>query len=675
MLDHDPRPGEARTAEEIDAISCAAVPEIAAVQRVWVPSSSAFIYDAEGRELIGRGGWRLYLAVDDASRIPDVGALIYQALWKAGYGYVSVTSSGAILDRSIVDASVWQPERLDFAASPILGPGLERRAPAPLILPGEPMLRTAGLKLDMSMPEWRKTSVQLASAKATAKPEAEKARKAFIRDRIAEYKRRGTYSKHVKSVFNEAVINRKLRADFELVTENGDRVTVKQVLADPARYAGMRFADPLEPNYRDDRRIAYVSLGHDPCLYSHAHGGIRYRLCNQTDEVKVVAGERARVVDETVDIMQHRGDLFEPGGGLVQVVGQNIHPMDEPKLSYYLNSIIIYLKAYEVKDGFEWLPIDVQPPVVKEVLAKLIWGLRELLHVITAPTLRTDGTILCEPGYDEKTGLMLVGQNFPPIAARPAEWQLRLAWETLWRPISEFPFATRQDRGVMVAAILTALVRHLFPTAPGFNFDAPVAGTGKTLLASFIQALCGMQPSAIPQTKDEEEMRKRLTSVLRAGDPAILLDNIRGDFSSATLEALITSQVFKDRELGGNKMLSLPTSVMILLSGNNLRLGGDLYRRVLTCRIDAKTETPERRSFALEPVQYCIEHRQALVAAGLTLLRGFIAAGSPRDTYAGGKLGSFERWDGLIRQCVLWLNREGIAELGGPDPLRRTREG
>lgn len=218
----------------------------------------------------------------------------------------------------------------------------------------------------------------------------------------------------------------------------------------------------------------------------------------------------------------------------------------------------------------------------------------------------------------------------------------------------------------MVAAILTALVRHLFPTAPGFNFDAPVPGTGKTLLASFIQALCGMQPSTIPQTKDEEEMRKRLTSVLRAGDPAILLDNIRGDFNSATLEALITSQVFKDRELGGNKMLSLPTSVMILLSGNNLRLGGDLYRRVLTCRIDAKTETPERRSFALEPVQYCIEHRQELVAAGLTLLRGFIAAGSPRDTYAGGKLGSFERWDELIRQCVLWLNREGVADLGDP---------
>ena len=137
MLDHDPRPGAAPLdVHELDAILCEALTELADVQRVWAPSASAFVYGADGREFIGAGGWRGYFVVDDASRIPDIGALIYQALWKNGHGYAFITKAGSIVDRSVIDASVWQPERLDFAAPPVLGPGLERSAPAPLFLGG-----------------------------------------------------------------------------------------------------------------------------------------------------------------------------------------------------------------------------------------------------------------------------------------------------------------------------------------------------------------------------------------------------------------------------------------------------------------------------------------------------------------------------------------------------------
>ena len=91
MLDHDPRRGEARSAMELDAILCEALPELRPVARAWVPSSSAFIYALDGREVIGPGGWRLYVTVDDASRIPAIGAMIYQALWGSGHGYMTVT--------------------------------------------------------------------------------------------------------------------------------------------------------------------------------------------------------------------------------------------------------------------------------------------------------------------------------------------------------------------------------------------------------------------------------------------------------------------------------------------------------------------------------------------------------------------------------------------------------
>jgi hypothetical protein len=78
--------------------------------------------------------------VDDASAIPVVGAFFYQRLWEMGHGYVLISHSGQALDRSLIDASVWQPERVDFAAPPVLSSGLERRPPKPELLGSVPLL-------------------------------------------------------------------------------------------------------------------------------------------------------------------------------------------------------------------------------------------------------------------------------------------------------------------------------------------------------------------------------------------------------------------------------------------------------------------------------------------------------------------------------------------------------
>ncbi len=128
MLDYDPRDGQpALDWQEIDKIIGEIIPSWADAQRLWRASSSAFLYTEEGVELIGKGGWRCYAMADNAAAIPGVGAFLYQALWKKGHGYIKISKSGQSLDRSLVDAAVWQPERIDFAAEPVLGDGLERR--------------------------------------------------------------------------------------------------------------------------------------------------------------------------------------------------------------------------------------------------------------------------------------------------------------------------------------------------------------------------------------------------------------------------------------------------------------------------------------------------------------------------------------------------------------------
>ena len=384
-------------------------------------------------------------------------------------------------------------------------------------------------------------------------------------------------------------------------------------------------------------------------------------------EIEIKAGQRPRVADETIAVIQQRGALYERGGELVRLCGESVIPVDEFWLSDYLSRQIAFFRYKPSKEEDEFVRVEIDPPAW---LSKVInakrgeRGLHELTGIITAPTLRADGSLLNKPGFDTATGLLLRPGQWPRVPLDPDRGALAAAWQTLWKPVSEFPYVSNDDRGVTVAAQLTAIVRRILPKAPAFSFDAPAAGSGKTLLATCIAELAGGEIAAVPECREEEELRKRLLSALRDGQPTLLLDNIKGQFASSALEAFLTDDYYSDRVLSASQMLRLRTNVLMLISGNNFIPRGDLWRRIVTARIDPKVEHAERRSFTLDARKHSRENRQQIIAAGLTLLRGFIAAGQPRHTKD--RLASFEMWDDLIRQCILWMNETGIAELGDP---------
>jgi hypothetical protein len=138
FLDYDPpKGGEALSREALVAALRTAVPELASTPLLWWPSSSSHIHDEEGRDLTGLRGQRLYLAVADATDIPRLGKQIETRLWAAGHGRFDISKSGALLARTLVDTSVWQPSRLDFAAGAHCGPGLSQRRGLPILIPGE----------------------------------------------------------------------------------------------------------------------------------------------------------------------------------------------------------------------------------------------------------------------------------------------------------------------------------------------------------------------------------------------------------------------------------------------------------------------------------------------------------------------------------------------------------
>ena len=273
--------------------------------------------------------------------------------------------------------------------------------------------------------------------------------------------------------------------------------------------------------------------------------------------------------------------------------------------------------------------------------------------------MRLDGSLLNRPGYDEATGLLLEaeGDEIHPVPMYPTGEQVETALERLMKPFADFPLVGPVDKGVLLAALLTAAVRTVLPAAPAFGFDAPTQGSGKTLLAKCLAVLVlGEKPTIWPHThsRDDEEIRKRIMTILLTGTRAVIWDNVIGVFDSASLAGAMTNHRVSDRLLGRNGHADVPNKALWLLTGNNLTLAGDLPRRVLKCRIDPETDRPFARQFDLDPEAYCQHHRQRMIADALTVIRGWLATD---DAPAPGNMASFEVWDLMVRQPVAWVAR------------------
>jgi hypothetical protein len=134
------------------------------------------------------------------------------------------------------------------------------------------------------------------------------------------------------------------------------------------------------------------------------------------------------------------------------------------------------------------------------------------------------------------------------------------------------------------------------------------------------------------------------------------------------LAALLTAPTIKDRVLGSSK--AVPNTALILLTGNNLTLAGDLTRRILVGRIDPQTDQPHARRFGFDPLAVCLGARPRLIEAVLTLLRGWLTTGIGRLGQR--RMASFERWVDLVRQCVIWAGRVLTDGYFG-DPVTTTK--
>jgi putative DNA primase/helicase len=198
------------------------------------------------------------------------------------------------------------------------------------------------------------------------------------------------------------------------------------------------------------------------------------------------------------------------------------------------------------------------------------------------------------------------------------------------------------------------------------------------LLIDSISWICdGRLAGVISAAGGADEVEKRLGSALLGGDSIIALDNIDAPLGGPLLCSMLTQQTVKIRILGLSEQPDLPANILILANGNNLVLEGDVVRRTLVARLDAKVESPELREFDTSPIEMIRADRGKYVCAALTILRAYHVAG--RSDQPKPALGSFEEWSGWVRGALMWLGVDDpckvMAESKRADPKLATLVG
>ena len=295
-------------------------------------------------------------------------------------------------------------------------------------------------------------------------------------------------------------------------------------------------------------------------------------------------------------------------------------------------------------------------------------GIRILERVTEAPCLRTDGTLLQEPGYDPDTGLFFLphpGVTFPEVPEHPTIEDARAAAKTLLDLVVDFPF-TRPEGDeekesphtyAWLASLLTILCRSAIDgPCPLFLFTANTAGSGKTKLCDLVALIAtGRKMPRSDYTDNNEEMAKVLFSIALGGFPVVFLDNVGsgGALGGSAIDKALTSTALNGRILGASEMRDVPFHAVLFATGNNVRLQGDIHRRIIPCRLESPDEHPEERdNFAIKDLEgHVLRNRPALVAAGLTIVRAYVVAGGPDQ---GLTPMDFPAWCGLIRNAIHW---------------------
>ena len=267
--------------------------------RVTRRSTSAGLSRSDtGEALPGSDGIHVYVAEKDGADSERFLRALHDRCWLAGLGWMMVSTSGALLERSIVDRMVGGPERLVFEGGPVLVPPLQqdKESRRPIAVDGV-ALDTVAVCPPLSIVERARLDELKAKERERLAPEMAKAREAFIEAQAKKLAARTGMSEQAAKQVIVRQCEGVLRPDVELPFDDPELAgcTVGDVLADPERFEGETLADPLEGvDLRACKAKIMRRADGTPWIHSFAHGRTIYELKHDAASVRKAMEQAAK---------------------------------------------------------------------------------------------------------------------------------------------------------------------------------------------------------------------------------------------------------------------------------------------------------------------------------------------------------------------------------------------
>ena len=271
---------------------------------------------------------------------------------------------------------------------------------------------------------------------------------------------------------------------------------------------------------------------------------------------------------------------------------------------------------------------------------------------VPIPRLINDKLRFPHEGYDPEF-MSFVPEDAPQIKEMPLEDARDLLLNKVY---VEFAFKSPQDRVNAIAHLLTPFCRGLFSRetirSPLFMYIANREGAGKDCAAGIVTTTHeGEAAEDPPVTKAEggsdEEFRKKIVAAFRMGRSIIHSSNNKGYLNSAELEALVTKEVYRDRQLGSNTLLEFPNTLVVSLSANTgLTYPPDLQRRSVFINLFLDIEDPNSRVFKNPDLHGWVKaHRSEVLSALYALVHNWVEKGMPKSKQP---FSSFPEWQAVV---------------------------
>jgi len=314
LLDHDPsdRGYKISSADNfVDALELID-PQLKSCAYFYKSSASSGIR-LNGKLLNDNTGIHVYLVIP-GGQLKSYAEILFKRCILNDLGHIFISKNGRKYIRTIFDAAVHGPERIDYIAPAIINKPLEIDEPVSSSRPGNSI---DGSLLSRLTPE-EEVSYQDKRKKllSDAEDDAFDVLYKYVKDQSKTTGIAAERLMRLHAMGDQGVI------DFEhpLTKDNGDRFSFADVVATPDDYNNLSMRDPFDPGDGPSKAKLYINDHGTIVINSFAHGGTVYKLYQ---DGKLYAGNSATskqptLINHPLDEVGNASRLIEQHGDFIR---------------------------------------------------------------------------------------------------------------------------------------------------------------------------------------------------------------------------------------------------------------------------------------------------------------------------------------------------------------------